>query len=36
MMGLLEWVAHERKKKDKEKKHERSTSQASTDFRHED
>ena len=29
MMGFLEWVEHERKKKDKEKKHERPTSQAS-------
>jgi len=29
MLGFLEWVAHERKKKDKEKKNERSTSQAS-------
>jgi hypothetical protein len=29
MMGFLEWVDHERKKKDKEKKLERSSSQPS-------
>lgn len=29
MRGFVEWVAHERKKKDKEKKNERSTIQTS-------